>query len=366
MWKVTRKGLAAHKFRFLLTALAVVLGVAFLSGTFVLTAPIQKTFDDLFADINRGTDAVVRSQQVLSSHFGGGQRPPLRFESLAQPGAEFRPAPVAWRRPLTTRRGLPTMVVTPAAKIEARSEKERRVVRIRVGVSVRISAVVGRPHQRWTGATRTVRRGSAEVALPHRQERLRGSFGGDSYRSLQPEREHLLGIDHAWMAARNQHPNNGRSQSGRRAETSSYTSGRGCANGGAGAGGHSNRANITADRGIAIARYQLCMHRQLLAIHNAQFGDLDPETRRTFDAPGLLGYGDAPAYRLAAPRHHDAVHYQGLSQRAHEGVTGLIVIARERLAHSHRQPGAGGNGWFRGRRDRFGRAILIEAVPTLI
>jgi putative ABC transport system permease protein len=75
VWKVTRKGLGAHKIRFLLTALSVIIGVAFMTGTSVLSATIQKTFDDLFADIYRGTDAVVRSPEVLKSDFGAGQRP---------------------------------------------------------------------------------------------------------------------------------------------------------------------------------------------------------------------------------------------------------------------------------------------------
>ena len=75
MWKVTRKGLAAHKIRFVLTALAVIIGVAFMSGTSVLTATIQQTFDDLFADIYHGTDAVVRSPEVLESDFGAGRAP---------------------------------------------------------------------------------------------------------------------------------------------------------------------------------------------------------------------------------------------------------------------------------------------------
>jgi putative ABC transport system permease protein len=75
MWKVTRKGLAAHKVRFVLTALAVIIGVAFMAGTSVLTATIQQTFDDLFANIYKNTDAVVRAPQVLDSDFGTGQRP---------------------------------------------------------------------------------------------------------------------------------------------------------------------------------------------------------------------------------------------------------------------------------------------------
>jgi putative ABC transport system permease protein len=84
MWKVTRRGLAANKIRFVLTAIAVVLGVAFVSGTLVLTATIQRTFDDLFANIYKTTDAVVRSQEVLSSDFGAGQRPNVPEGLLAK------------------------------------------------------------------------------------------------------------------------------------------------------------------------------------------------------------------------------------------------------------------------------------------
>jgi putative ABC transport system permease protein len=72
--RVTIKGLLAHKLRFALTALAVMLGVAFMSGTMVLTDTISRTFDNLFADVNRGTDAYVRSAQSLSSGFGGAAR----------------------------------------------------------------------------------------------------------------------------------------------------------------------------------------------------------------------------------------------------------------------------------------------------
>jgi len=84
MWKVTRKGLAAHKLRFALTALAVFLGVAFMSGTMVLTATIQNTFDNLFSSIYRGTDAVVRAKEVLSADFGAGLRPPIPQTYLDQ------------------------------------------------------------------------------------------------------------------------------------------------------------------------------------------------------------------------------------------------------------------------------------------
>ena len=42
----------------------IVLGVAFMSGTLVLTATISTSFDDLFADVYENTDAVVRSSDV--------------------------------------------------------------------------------------------------------------------------------------------------------------------------------------------------------------------------------------------------------------------------------------------------------------
>src|SRR5262245_45165416 len=72
MWKVVRRGVLANKIRFALTGIAVVLGVAFISGTLVLTSTIGRSFDDLFANINRGTDAVVRGPEVLSGGFGSG------------------------------------------------------------------------------------------------------------------------------------------------------------------------------------------------------------------------------------------------------------------------------------------------------
>ena len=105
MWKLTRKGLIANKLRFLLTGIAVVLGVAFVSGTFVLTATIQKTFDDLFANIYSNTDAVVRAPEVLSSDFGAGDRPNIPVALLATvqdaPGVD---GGRRWRPASTTRR----------------------------------------------------------------------------------------------------------------------------------------------------------------------------------------------------------------------------------------------------------------------
>ena len=67
MVKVTLKGILAHKIRFLLTGVAVILGVAFIAGTLVLTATINKTFDGLFANIYANTDAVGARRRRSSS-----------------------------------------------------------------------------------------------------------------------------------------------------------------------------------------------------------------------------------------------------------------------------------------------------------
>jgi putative ABC transport system permease protein len=74
MFKLTWKNLIAHKRRLTSTFIAVVLGVAFLSGNLVLTDTITKTFDDLFANVNKGTDAVVRSSVKISGNFGNDTR----------------------------------------------------------------------------------------------------------------------------------------------------------------------------------------------------------------------------------------------------------------------------------------------------
>jgi putative ABC transport system permease protein len=74
MLKLTLKNLFAHKRRLASTFIAVVLGVAFLSGNLVLTDTIGKTFDDLFADVNKGTDAVVRSSTKIEGDFGNDVR----------------------------------------------------------------------------------------------------------------------------------------------------------------------------------------------------------------------------------------------------------------------------------------------------
>ncbi|MEP6658644.1 MAG: FtsX-like permease family protein [Acidimicrobiales bacterium] len=72
MWKVTLKGIWAKKLRFISTMVAIVLGVGFMAGTFVLTDTVAKTFDDLFASVYKGTDAVVEPKEQVNTQFGIG------------------------------------------------------------------------------------------------------------------------------------------------------------------------------------------------------------------------------------------------------------------------------------------------------
>ena len=74
MWRVTIKGLMAKKLRLVLTSIAVVLGVAFMSGTFVLTDTLGSVFDKLFTEATKGVDADVRSKRELDSGQGGSRR----------------------------------------------------------------------------------------------------------------------------------------------------------------------------------------------------------------------------------------------------------------------------------------------------
>jgi putative ABC transport system permease protein len=67
MRKVSLRNLAAHKVRLALTVLSVVLGTAFVAGSFVFTDTLQKTFDGLFADAAKGVDVRVSGLEEGSS-----------------------------------------------------------------------------------------------------------------------------------------------------------------------------------------------------------------------------------------------------------------------------------------------------------
>ncbi len=82
MWRVTFKGLLAHKLRLALTALSIVLGVTFIAGTFVLTDTLHNTFDNLFGNIYQNVDFQVRGVAQFGSG-GTATRNPIPESILA-------------------------------------------------------------------------------------------------------------------------------------------------------------------------------------------------------------------------------------------------------------------------------------------
>jgi putative ABC transport system permease protein len=68
---VALKGLAGRKLRAALTALAIVLGVAMVSGTYILTDTITKAFDNIFRDSYTGTSVVISGKKVVEFSQSG-------------------------------------------------------------------------------------------------------------------------------------------------------------------------------------------------------------------------------------------------------------------------------------------------------
>ncbi len=71
MTAFTLKGLLTRKLRTALTAIAIVLGVATVSGTFVLTDSIDKAFDAIFSDVYRNTDATITPKSAFDTGDNG-------------------------------------------------------------------------------------------------------------------------------------------------------------------------------------------------------------------------------------------------------------------------------------------------------
>ena len=84
MLRLSLRDLRSHIPRYILTFIAVAIGVAFMGGVLTLTDTIGRAFDDLFADANEGTDAVVRGEGrfSLGAEAGGGEQRPRIDASL--------------------------------------------------------------------------------------------------------------------------------------------------------------------------------------------------------------------------------------------------------------------------------------------
>ncbi len=70
MFTATVRGMLAHKLRLVLTSASIALGIAFLSGTFMLTDTTKLAFEQLSGRVSSGTDAVVRQQSAYAGTAG--------------------------------------------------------------------------------------------------------------------------------------------------------------------------------------------------------------------------------------------------------------------------------------------------------
>lgn len=70
MFSLVLNSIRANKARFFLTGVAVILGVAFMTGTLVLTNTIKQSYDDVAANVYGTSDAVVRSARHVDGEQG--------------------------------------------------------------------------------------------------------------------------------------------------------------------------------------------------------------------------------------------------------------------------------------------------------
>ncbi len=86
MIRFSIRGLFSRKLRSVLTAVAIVLGVALVSGTYVLTDSITKAFDSIYQTVYRGTDATITGRNAIDTGAndagGGDSRTPSFDQSL--------------------------------------------------------------------------------------------------------------------------------------------------------------------------------------------------------------------------------------------------------------------------------------------
>ena len=84
MGRFALKGLLSRKLRTALTAIAIVLGVAMISGTYVLTDSIDQAFDRVFGEIRETSNAVITGKSAFDITDGSGVTEPTFDEGLVE------------------------------------------------------------------------------------------------------------------------------------------------------------------------------------------------------------------------------------------------------------------------------------------
>jgi putative ABC transport system permease protein len=108
--RVTLQGLARRKLRAALTAIAIVLGVAMISGTYILTDTIKSAFGTVFNVVYQHTDVVITGKSAIGEEEGERNGVPAFPESLlakvrALPGVAEADGGVESRAQLVGRNG---------------------------------------------------------------------------------------------------------------------------------------------------------------------------------------------------------------------------------------------------------------------
>src|SRR5215207_7399067 len=83
MWKATIRGLLARKVRLALTALAILMGVAFVSATYVLSDSVKRSFESVFAQTLTGVDLRVGGASALDDSSSAGRIPDSVTDDVA-------------------------------------------------------------------------------------------------------------------------------------------------------------------------------------------------------------------------------------------------------------------------------------------
>ena len=105
MLKLSLRSLRARKVRYLLASIAVILGVAFVTGALVLTDSLRKVFDDLSEDVVEDVAVQVRAVDPFGrSNLVDDQLPArARFAAARRGGrGRGRAGPRATWRPSST------------------------------------------------------------------------------------------------------------------------------------------------------------------------------------------------------------------------------------------------------------------------
>src|ERR1035437_6420367 len=81
---ISLRSLLSHKLRLVLTTLAVILGVSFVAGTFILTDTINATFTTIFNAANAGVAVTVHGHQIAGQEgaIGGARNHPVPASML--------------------------------------------------------------------------------------------------------------------------------------------------------------------------------------------------------------------------------------------------------------------------------------------